>query len=190
MENNYAIHWQSIDTLLLSDYEGEVLFRARITGKKTVVYQGEIKDNVFLKSSYTHWSPVTDPADVNENGLQDIYGIYNPPPPTFDYYSSTCAEESKNHSILEKAETLINGARKKDYGNAEDMFRRVANFWNSYLEGKAIEESDVGVMMGLFKIARLITSPTHEDSAVDAAAYIALAFTVATIVKERENNNV
>jgi hypothetical protein len=104
METNYAIQWQPIDTLTLSDYEGETLFRARVTGKKTVVYQGKIKDNAFLKSSYTHWCPVNDPVGVNENDLQDMYGIYSPPLPEVNSFKQGYKEEVKPISILQRAE--------------------------------------------------------------------------------------
>ena len=74
--------------------------------------------------------------------------------------------------ILEKAESLINGDRQQDYGEARESFDAIAEMWSAYL-GAAVFGRDVCNMMALLKIARLRNGP-HEDSSVDGAGYLAL----------------
>jgi len=58
--------------------------------------------------------------------------------------------------------------------------------WEIYLRAKYdgkeinIQADDVAIMMALLKIARLAVTPEHRDSAVDGAAYLAIAHECAT----------
>ena len=74
--------------------------------------------------------------------------------------------------ILNEAEGLINGARAKQYGSAQESFDCIATMWSAYM-GDEISAADVCHMMALLKIARLRNGP-HRDSNVDGAGYMAL----------------
>lgn len=81
-------------------------------------------------------------------------------------------------TVLTTAEQLINGQRAKDYGDASENFQRIANLWAPIL-GVEVTASEVALCLTQLKVARLITSPTHKDSWVDAAGYIALGGEIA-----------
>lgn len=71
------------------------------------------------------------------------------------------------------ADSLINGQRAQDYGDAHENFSAIAQMWSAYLETD-IAPRDVANMMALLKIARLRNGP-HEDSSCDGCGYLALA---------------
>jgi hypothetical protein len=83
-------------------------------------------------------------------------------------------------TILQTADSLINGDRQADYGPPHENFQRIADHWNTYLSHRGIkganhiDAADVATMMTLLKIARAIESP-KADTYIDAAGYIALA---------------
>lgn len=81
-------------------------------------------------------------------------------------------------TVLTTAEQLINGDRAKDYGDASENFQRIANLWAPIL-GVEVTATDVALCLTQLKVARLITSPAHKDSWVDAAGYIALGGEIA-----------
>lgn len=74
--------------------------------------------------------------------------------------------------ILKKAEQAVN-QRGENYGSPEQNFERIAQLWSSYADHE-FQIEDVGVMMMLVKVARLMQSPHHEDSWVDIAGYSAI----------------
>ena len=80
---------------------------------------------------------------------------------------------NKRTEILETAATLINGDRARDYGSPKENFKRIADGWAVILQADVSAEQ-VALCMAWLKIARLVNGP-HEDSYVDAAAYMALA---------------
>ena len=95
--------------------------------------------------------------------------------------------------ILENAIHCVCGDRDEQYGTPENSFKVIAELWNAYLSSmplkwesdslrlvKALDARDVGIMMCLFKIARVLTGEQKTDSYVDAAGYIACAGEVAT----------
>lgn len=88
------------------------------------------------------------------------------------------AEPFTRETVLTTAEQLINGQRAKDYGDASENFQRIANLWTPIL-GVEVTASEVALCLTQLKVARLITSPTHKDSWVDAAGYIALGGEIA-----------
>ena len=74
--------------------------------------------------------------------------------------------------------------REGDYGSPQQNFERIAAIWNVILTCKLgkeheISAADVAMMMIGIKLARLIETPDHEDSAVDAAGYAALLAEIA-----------
>jgi hypothetical protein len=76
-------------------------------------------------------------------------------------------------NILDEANSIIYGDREKTYGNPAKNLNNIANFWSVYLDIK-ISAQDVAQMMVLLKLARLINTPNHRDSLVDAVGYLAL----------------
>jgi hypothetical protein len=87
--------------------------------------------------------------------------------------AQTTKKETIRSSVLNEANNIVNGARNKAYGSAEDNFQNIANLWNGYLEKVTLTPVDVANMMALMKIARLKHSPDHRDSWVDIAGYAA-----------------
>lgn len=85
--------------------------------------------------------------------------------------------------ILQAAKEIITGDRHQQYGAAENNFARIARLWEVYLHDKvipfgngiSIEPADVGVMMALFKIGRIMGGSYKADSYVDACGYLACA---------------
>lgn len=84
-----------------------------------------------------------------------------------------------SETILEEATRIINGARKADYGDAQESFDRIAGLWTTYLDGFTIDAQhpirahDVVNLMCLLKIARA-RNGYHRDSYVDIAGYAGL----------------
>lgn len=76
--------------------------------------------------------------------------------------------------ILEAAAKCVTDSRARDHGSAEENFSLIAQFWSAYL-GITVLPHDVGNLMALLKIARGKANPTHDDSYVDGAGYLALA---------------
>ena len=78
--------------------------------------------------------------------------------------------------IIEKAKTLINGDRAKDYGDAKDNFDRIAAGWNIIIENAdgPITAKHVALMMDWVKTARLLETINHDDSWIDKIGYSAL----------------
>lgn len=81
-------------------------------------------------------------------------------------------------SLLDAAKAAV-ADRGLNYGKPEDNFRRIADLWNVYLNGRAagpaapITPVDQTIMMVLMKVARLQNTPTHLDSWTDLAGYAA-----------------
>lgn len=75
--------------------------------------------------------------------------------------------------VLDKAKVTINGAREEEYGNKTENFQRIADLWSPII-GVKVTRAQVAMMMIQVKMARLITSPDHEDSWVDAIGYAAI----------------
>lgn len=74
--------------------------------------------------------------------------------------------------ILEMAKKTICRDRNDQYGEPEDNFKKIAQYWGLYL-GKKIDAYDVAIMMTLFKVARMMTGKEKEDNFVDAIGYLA-----------------
>ena len=76
--------------------------------------------------------------------------------------------------ILNKSQFLINGDRAKEYGDAYENHKRIAEMW-SVLLNKQITVSQVYQCMIAVKLSRLIETPDHLDSWIDIVGYGALA---------------
>ena len=87
---------------------------------------------------------------------------------------------TKREEILHGARSCICEDRNAQYGEPENNFGAIARLWSEYLD-MDVSAHDVGMMMALFKIARIKTAQkkTKEDSYVDAVGYIACAGEIA-----------
>jgi len=86
-------------------------------------------------------------------------------------------KKKQRGSILLKALDTINGERQDYYGNPEDSFDLISDYWKAYLSRKKISElnsHDVCLMMTLFKIARE-QYQKKKDNIVDAVGYLGIA---------------
>lgn len=96
--------------------------------------------------------------------------------------------ENKRADILKVAESLINGNRAQVYGPPEISFGRIADLLNAMgfrievpsvvdygrTTYRTLDSVDAALALTQLKVSRIISSPNHEDSWVDAAGYIAL----------------
>jgi len=81
--------------------------------------------------------------------------------------------------ILDEANRLTHGDRDKNYGTPKVNHERIAALWSVVLETE-ISPAQVALCMAQVKVARLIESPEHLDSFIDAAAYMAISGEIAT----------
>jgi hypothetical protein len=72
-------------------------------------------------------------------------------------------------SILQEAEKIVNGDRRKDYGGPLESFTKIAALWSPIL-GVDITPDQVALCMIGLKIARA-TNGMQRDSLVDIAGY-------------------
>ena len=79
----------------------------------------------------------------------------------------------KRAEILSKAESLVNGPRAKEYGDAHGNHARIAKMWSVLLDTEVSVEQVYQCMIAV-KLARLTVTPEHEDSWVDICGYAAL----------------
>lgn len=83
-------------------------------------------------------------------------------------------DNSPRGDVLLAAHKIVNGERKDQYGNPEDNFANIANYWTQY-KGVSFSAHDVAMMMVLLKIARIQTGVGKEDNYIDLCGYGALA---------------
>lgn len=83
--------------------------------------------------------------------------------------------------FLQKAIQTVCHDRNNQYGEPEQSFDTISEFWTTYLQGvgvipkdKVITKSMASDMMVLLKIARNISNP-KEDNYIDACGYAAIA---------------
>ena len=86
--------------------------------------------------------------------------------------------QNKRAELLDGAKQCICQDRNAQYGEPEDNFGIIARLWSDYL-GINVTAHDVGLMMTLFKIARIKTGGVKDDNYIDAAGYIACAGEIA-----------
>ncbi len=80
-------------------------------------------------------------------------------------------KKHRRNEVINAAKKLINGDRKKQYG--ESSFQSLAGMWSIYL-GHEITPAQSAEMLAILKIARNINKPKL-DSFVDGIGYLALA---------------
>jgi hypothetical protein len=81
-------------------------------------------------------------------------------------------------SILQNADSLINGDRQQSYGHPSKNLSHIAAQWSSYLAMRhglvfALSAEDVCWMMALLKMCRQLHKANPENL-IDAAGYIGL----------------
>lgn len=76
--------------------------------------------------------------------------------------------------MLDEAKRLTEGERQESYRDPVDNFSQIAQIWSGLLEQR-ITAHQAAVMMAALKAVRLWHNPKHVDSAVDGAAYMAIA---------------
>lgn len=92
--------------------------------------------------------------------------------------------------ILDTAKKIVTTDRNARYGEPENNFDVIAQFWNHYITTTKdvclyLSATDVAILMALFKIGRISTAhDMNEDSYIDAAGYIACAAECAAIEEE------
>ena len=92
--------------------------------------------------------------------------------------SETNSVVPTREQILRDALQIVTKDRNQDYGNPEDNFSTIAEYWTTYLQSKHLiprsenlVASDVAAMMILMKCSRLATSPNKLDHWIDIAGY-------------------
>ncbi len=92
--------------------------------------------------------------------------------------------KENRETILSEVKKIICNDRNEQYGEPEDSFKKIAEYWHTYLEhnclvsdiGFHITERDVAIMMVLFKLGRMETSYFENyDSFIDAIGYMTCA---------------
>jgi hypothetical protein len=74
--------------------------------------------------------------------------------------------------LLEHAAGLVT-RRRRDYGEPDELFERVAQRWSLTL-GSRVSPAQVVLCLIDLKLARLVRDPKHFDSIVDVAGYSAV----------------
>ena len=117
-----------------------------------------------------------------------------------DYEYTTSKEAEPRKSVLAEADKIINGQRQDSYGNPEDSFAIIRDYWDRYITEKIkqlcretmteelynevedvvatqfiIDSVDVANMMILFKQARKLGQKPCRDNYVDSCGYEAIA---------------
>ena len=91
-------------------------------------------------------------------------------------------EKITREYILREAARIVCGDRNEQYGEPEDSFRAIAEFWETYVREKCvtpgadvcIRSADVALMMVLLKVARTFGGK-KADTYIDIAGYAACA---------------
>lgn len=100
------------------------------------------------------------------------------------YENREDTEIKSREDILRAAIRCVCTDRNEQYGEPEDSFSVIAEYWQKYLIDHCVEyesavcitPEDAAVMMILFKIARFITAETPScDTFIDIAGYAACA---------------
>ena len=81
--------------------------------------------------------------------------------------------------ILQLATELVDGDRDRVYGDPRSNHERIAAIWSVLLD-TPVNAQQVAMCMAAVKMSRLVQTPNHLDSYVDAAAYMAIAGELAT----------
>jgi len=89
------------------------------------------------------------------------------------YYAPENNRSTIRQDVLEDAMACVLKDRDDQYGEPEDSFGKIAEYWSAYLESD-VSARDVGLMLALMKIARMRNSDKR-DNFIDLAGYAACA---------------
>lgn len=84
----------------------------------------------------------------------------------------TTVDGSKGR-LLQRADALIHGERRGQYGEPSESFKRIGELWSAYL-GVEVSALDFVNLMILMKVSRA-KSGYHDDSYLDVAGYAGLS---------------
>lgn len=93
---------------------------------------------------------------------------------------------TQRERCLNEAKRIVCTDRNEQYGEPENNFDVIADYWAVYLNGKykigvQLDSGDVAHMMVLFKMGRITTAKAYkEDNYIDLAGYAACAMECAT----------
>ena len=93
---------------------------------------------------------------------------------------------TQRERCLNEARKIVCSDRNEQYGEPENNFDVIADYWAVYVNGKykigvQLDSGDVAHMMTLFKMGRITTAKTYkEDNYIDLAGYAACAMECAT----------
>jgi hypothetical protein len=79
--------------------------------------------------------------------------------------------------VLRRAESLVTGDRRQDYGEATASFESLALMWGVICRS-AFSAHEVALCLAALKLWRCSTSPSSMDSWTDLAGYAALGWEV------------
>jgi hypothetical protein len=89
--------------------------------------------------------------------------------------------EKLGRVVLNRTDVLVAAIeavqlRNKKYGEPKDNFYRISVLWNAWLSvrkepSEPLTATDVAIMLGDVKKARLANDPTHMDSWIDLCGY-------------------
>lgn len=92
--------------------------------------------------------------------------------------------KENRETILSEVKKIICNDRNEQYGEPEDSFEKIADYWTTYIKHNCVEPGaecgldarDVAIMMTLFKLGRMETSYfASYDSFIDAIGYMTCA---------------
>lgn len=79
-------------------------------------------------------------------------------------------------NLLAQARDLTDGARNLTYGSPVANMQHTADIFNAIVGGdKRLDAYSTAMFLVSVKLARLRTSPHHEDNYIDAMAYLGIA---------------
>lgn len=96
--------------------------------------------------------------------------------------------ETREHDVSPREQMLRNAIKitckeRTGYGTPYQNMKQTSELFNAYLAnrplarlGTTLDAHDMAVFMILAKISRLATTPNHEDSWTDIAAYAGIGF--------------
>lgn len=106
--------------------------------------------------------------EVENNDLAERIKINNVKIPLCrDYYPE---QDPIMKNILEQAQSIVQGQRRDDYGDARACFNRIAKMWSGYL-GIEITAFDVANLMITLKVCRAHGKGFQVESYIDVAGY-------------------
>lgn len=94
------------------------------------------------------------------------------------------AKVTESAQVLRRAEELVTGPRRQDYGEAAKSFEALAVIWST-LCGTPLTPPQVALCLAALKLWRCSTSPGSMDSWTDLAGYAALGWEV-TVAEEAQ----